>query len=527
LNQYLQHHKIIESVPLTEPVEKSDDNDSDGLHFALKDLNSIHLLLKTQLLIYKRYPDDLDELKYPSYSFLLSCLNFSSKEGSSFENDEALLKCCLLRKRRYELIRTSVNLIFNSCLVSPLNAEELIRENGLSVLDSMLNFYLKALSILTKEKEDEEVTGKVDIVMDIVVTIVHTISGVAYFESGREAIISLDTLRFCSNWKKCIDLQFLHSSALGCNLLKRYALEGIASLSKNDQLQRILVGSHVTWSLLSSMLKYDPSLDTSPYMTDEFERNISKTEENFQAFLATRALGMLCGVIQKDDLETNSNGVLCNAMKHILTQPLARMLSNSQSEELLQTLNLNIASSLRLWDGSMREELMSFVNKMETKYQNLEYQDSKDALADCSNFEYSNLSNEVNIGGVYIRIFNNMDIREAVRDLPNISHFARSLVEFIGRSIEKSATSKLVNIESDIRDENDIQMEEENHWFRFSDDRFVMAVRSVLHLVELDGVVDDVMCEHEVIKILFHLLDLPSDNEVMLVCFIEQHSMSI
>ena len=192
------------------------------------------------------------------------------------------------------------------------------------------------------------------------------------------------------------------------------------------------------------------------------------------------------------------------------------MLSNRQSEELLQTLNLNVASALRLWDGSMREELMGFVNKMETKYQNLEYQDSKDALADCSNFEYSNLSNEVNIGGVYIRIFNNMDIREAVRDLPNISHFARSLVEFIGRSIEKSATSKLVNIESDIRDENDIQMEEENHWFRFSDDRFVMAVRSVLHLVELDGVVDDVMCEHEVIKILFHLLDLPSDNEVII-----------
>jgi hypothetical protein len=82
------------------------------------------------------------------------------------------------------------------------------------------------------------------------------------------------------------------------------------------------------------------------------------------------------------------------------------MLSNSQSEELLRTLNLNVESPIRLWDEGMRQELVSFVEEMENTSQNHEYENVQDALAASEDFEYSNLSDEVNIGGVYIRIFN-------------------------------------------------------------------------------------------------------------------------
>ncbi len=493
-----------------EKEDHQDQEDADGLLFCSCDLNSVHLLLKTQLLICKRYPDDLSHYKYPSYELLLSCLSTPLIEQSSTEKE--ILDSCLLKKNRYELVRTAIYLIFNTCLVSPLNAEALVRENGLSFLDYILNFYIKALHILTDEKLgfNEEQSKKCDMIMEIIVNIVHTISGISYFESGRIAILSLkDPQRFCLNWRKCLDLQFLHQTCLGCNMLKRYALEGVASMSKNEQLQKMLIGCHITWPILNSMLGYDPSFATSQLMTEVFESTISKAEQNFQSFLATRALGMLCGVLQIDDLSTSSNGTLCNAMKKVFTQPLARMLSNSESEELLQTLNLTVSSPLRLWDDSMRSELALFVKEMGIKYQDQGYQDAKDALADCNYFEYSNLSNEVNIGGVYIRIFNQMDIGDAIRDLPNRSHFAKSLVEFIGRSIKCS-------IESDQEDEHEIPMDKDNHWLHISDDRFIMAVRSLLHLVKVDGIVDDVMCEKDVIEVLFHLIELPRNNEVRL-----------
>lgn len=510
LHQYFQDHEKIEKTMLEKetPLE---------MHVSTRYSKSIHLLLKTQLLILKGYPDELVDYRYPSYAYLLSCLQAPSVDNDSFHREE-ILDSCLLNQERCELVRTCVDLIFNTCLVSPLNAEELVRENGLSILESILNFYIKALSIFKNDSTEEknEESQKVHVVTEIVVILVHTLSGVAYFESGRLAILALkDPKRLCLNWRKCIDLRFLRCNSLGCNMIKRYALEGIASMSRNEQLQQLLVGCHITWPILSSMLAYNPILNTSSSLSETtLESTISRDEQNFQAYLATRALGMLCGVMQQDDLSTTNNGILCTGMKQILTQPLARMLSNSQSEELLQTLNLNVTSALRLWDQTMRSELESFVKDMENRTEGEEYQDAKDALAACSSFEYSNLSDEVNIGGVYLRIFNMMDVKEVMRDLPNGSHFARSLIEFIGRCVRNSLDTE--EAERSAKDERHFTMEEDTVWFHISDNRFLMAVRSVLHLVKLDGIIDDVICEKNVIRILFALLDLPRHNEVRL-----------
>eukprot|EP00551_Chaetoceros_affinis_P011437 CAMPEP_0203680424 /NCGR_PEP_ID=MMETSP0090-20130426/39233_1 /ASSEMBLY_ACC=CAM_ASM_001088 /TAXON_ID=426623 /ORGANISM="Chaetoceros affinis, Strain CCMP159" /LENGTH=1702 /DNA_ID=CAMNT_0050548483 /DNA_START=284 /DNA_END=5392 /DNA_ORIENTATION=+ len=487
------------------PVE---DDDVKGLDISCSEIQTIHLLMKTQLIICKRYPDELGEYKYPSYQLLLSCLNFPSITETNL-NREDIIDSCLLRENRWNFVRTTVDLIFNTCLVSPLNAEELIRENGVTFLASILNFYIQTLSLVESDLSENE-SIRYSAITEIIIHIVHTISGIVYFESGRSAILMLkDPHRFCLNWRRCIDLKFLQQNLLGCNMLKRYALEGLASMTKNEELQNILLGCHITWPLLSSMLVYDPSLEISPNVNEKFETTISQAEMNFQAFLATRALGMLCGMMT-DELSTRVNGIACNAMKKMLTQPLARMLSNNQNSELLETLNLSVENPLRLWDESMREELATFVNKMVLTYQNKEFQDVKSALEVCNNFEYSNLSNEVNIGGVYIHIFNKMDIREAIRNLPDSSHFARSLLQFVGRSIQKSTQSTDKN-NSD--DDLNVTMEEENHWFSISDNRFIMAVRSILHLVQLDGVVDDVICERGGIQVLLSLLDLPLHNE--------------
>ena len=510
LDDYFKHHQEIEKLPFEEIEVPNDDCDIFGME--LEHQQSISLLLKAQLMICKRYPNDLEHYKYPSYILLLSCLNITCIEDLELDS-QSILQSPLLQENRCNLIRTSVELIFNTCLVSPQNADELVKEQGLIVLDSMLHIYITALHILTNldSKVVESKRQTIIIITEILIHIVHTISGMSYFDSVRSAILSLDNpQRLCQNWRKCVDLRFLGFAPIGCNMLKRYALEGIASFSKNAELQKMLVGAHIIWPLLNSMLGYDPTLATSHMVSEEFTDVLSPPEINFQAFLATRAIGMLCGVMNIDDLSTPNNGILCSAMKKLLTPPLAKMLSNSQSGDLLQTLNLNVASAVRLWDENMRAELDSFVKNNDHATQEQYCQNEEEALIMCDDFEYSNLSNEVNIGGVYIRIFNKMEIRNAIRDLTDVSYFADSLLDFVGRSIQNSDVSKSY---PDNRIIN-VDMDQDTHWLSVSDSRFFMAVRSILHLVQLDGIVDDIMCQKKNVDILFCLLYLPDTNQV-------------
>ncbi len=487
------------------------EDDAIGLGIDFVQMQSVYLLLKTQLLICKRYSSELILLKYPAYGLLFSCLNFNPKNSEEHQEDTNITDLCLVRLNRLEFTRTVVDLIFNTCLVSPSNAEELVKSNGLVYLESQFDFYIEALESLAAEVRDNECIHKFNLTAEIIIHIVHTIAGVAFFDFGRSAILALKNCqRLCANWRKCLGFNFPHGQPLGINILRQYALEGIASMSKHAKLQEILIGSHVVWPLINSMLAYDPLTETTIMISEVFESSISKAESNVHAFLATRALGMLCGVM-KDDFATPQNGMLFNAMRNVLTQPFANMLSNSQSNELLMTLNLNVESPLRLWDEKMRSELRCFVHEMDEMCRSEGLQGVDEALSASRKFEYSNLSNEVNIGGVYIRIFNRMDVREAIQNLPDGSSFVIALLEFIGRSMHNSPTMQFTFDEYNFAEDS---VSVENHWFPVTDNRFTMAVLSVRQLVQLDGVVDDILCTSTGIMVLFELITIPQPNEV-------------
>ena len=514
LNSSLAKKARSDVVSLREDFTPLGQEDVQGLGITLTQMQSTYLLLKTQLLICKRYSDEMFHLKYPVYDLLLSCLKFDPTDRGSTDP----IHSSLLRVNRLEFTRTVVDLIFNTCLVSPSNAEELIKSNGVMHLEQQFNLYIGALTTFATTNADKESCTQFKLTTEIIIHILHTISGIAFFDFGREAIVSLqDCHRLCTNWRKCLDIIFVHGEPIGVNILKRYALEGIASMSKNEKLQEALVGCHIVWPLINAMLAYDPTIETPSMIQESFESSISKTEGNFHAFLATRALGMLCGVM-KDNFATPPNRTLFSAMRNVLTQPLANMLSNGQSNELLMTLNLNIASPLRLWDEKMRSELATFVQNTEDSFRGKEYQTVEEALAASTTFEYSNLSNEVNIGGVYIRIFNNMDAKEAIGGLPDRTSFINALLSFIGRCIRNSIGTSFESDEDFHDKENSI--DSENHWFPISDNRFVMSVSSVRQLVNVDGIIDDIMCTSTGILVLFELIALPLSNRVSTIFFI-------
>ncbi len=497
--QHLSHNSPTNMTSFT-------DQDVIGLDISRSKLYSTWLLMKAQLLIIKRYAEDVGKYKYPAYSMLLTCLQLP-KEEQLFQS--------LGSMRRSMFIRTATDLIFHTCLVSPLNAEELILEGGVAVLDSILDAYVKSVSV--SKKSDESLH---EVHMESLVYVVHTFSGIAFYENGRNAIELLsDPERFCTNWRKCIDLQEIGSENVhGCNLLKRYALEGLTSMSRNAKLQNMLISSGVVWNLIRCMLDYDPNLELAALESEIFELGISQLEMNYYGGVAARALGMLSGVM-RDDFATPPNQPMFDAMKRILTVPIARMLRSSDSEDILRTLNLKIETPMRLWDMDMRGELMLFITKMqEDSFENSTLSKQLEAV---NTFQFTNLSNEVNIGGVYIRIFNRMDIKQAVREIPDCGDFALCLLKFIGRSVlndkfgNETIDVGFVGSAESKRDNNSgNETDKEIESYPTTDYRFVMSVQALHLLVNTDGLIDDTVCESHVPGVLMSLLSIPAENEV-------------
>lgn len=91
-----------------------------------------------------------------------------------------------------------------------MNAEALVAENGVPVLASLIDFYVRvALSIKDSTSESSEANGSRvsdDNVADILAHCLHTLAGVAHYETGRDAIKTLSELtKLVVNWKQCID----------------------------------------------------------------------------------------------------------------------------------------------------------------------------------------------------------------------------------------------------------------------------------------------------------------------------------
>ncbi len=166
--------------------------------------------------------------------------------------------------KRAQFVRDAVALVFRTCLVSPLNAEELVAEFGVVILESLLDFYIHAASCLDVTTAPGLQGASDTTISEIISTLVHTIAGIAYYESGRAAILSLpECSRFCINWRRCLDGRYLGSrmKQVGDSLIKKFALEGVVNMSKNRDLQDNLVGAGLVWPLGRLLLGYDPTLE--------------------------------------------------------------------------------------------------------------------------------------------------------------------------------------------------------------------------------------------------------------------------
>jgi hypothetical protein len=495
---------------------------AEGFSGGASQMETLQLLIKTQILICRRFEAEIGKYKYPSYQLLLLCLKLPDSclsARSKIDQAELIFSTSYFTERRALFVKDCLELVFRSCLVSPLNADELVSESGITILYSVFDFFLHAGNML--EKRTGDTLGKVsdEIVHEILSIVVHTIAGVAYYKSGRHAIESLPNLsEFCINWRRCIDGKYLSkTNRANDSSLKKFAVEGIANMARSAVLQKELVGSGIIWPLGKFLLGYDPTLDESSILRDGLEDDIgiSQASSNTLARLSARALGMVSGSLQDPQLLTPRNPELQAAMNIILTSPIAVLLRNKRTSEILRVLNTNIESPNKIWNIQMRSELTKLLSSMEKKRPEGEVQSIGAELEGISEFRYSSLKNELQIGGIYVRVFNKIGVEKGnLRDVNNPGHFAKELVSYIARCI--NAYDNLpegwieLNI-STINTKGDLVPDTLLDTVSITDRRFIMVMSALRILIRADSHIDDAVY---VPSVLLSFLELPQDSEV-------------
>jgi hypothetical protein len=217
-----------------------------------------------------------------------------------------------------------------------------------------------------ERKGDGPTAHELDVeIRSILTFLVRTLAGVAFFENGRNAVKSLGTSDpFVLSLRRWMD-DSLHRNSGATDedtRMKRFTLECFVNLSKDAALQTQIIGSGAVWPLLKSALSYDPTLEAALVpATDEDDLGVSVASTNTVARQAVRVLGMLSGAIQDSPV----NEPFATALNSLLTPPIAMMLRNRRTDEILKVLNSNVELADIIWSSEMRKQLQNYVNKKE------------------------------------------------------------------------------------------------------------------------------------------------------------------
>ena len=479
---------------------------TEGLTGGLNRMKTMHLLIRTQLLIYRRFENVVSQVKYPSYSVLLECLKLpASCEVMANEMDtDGLLASCFVREERAELIRHGVELIYRTCLVSPLNADELVSQGGVQILAQLLRVTTRTLEALSGLGERAPLSRAS--YLATTEHIVRTLGGVAFYERGRDCISSLaDISGLLIDWKLCVDGSVANAAGVQDNSVRLYALEGIVNLAKVESLQMGLVEGGILWPLLRLLLCFDPTVEASQASDDKADFSIHSM--NLLANAAVRALGAISGLLP----ESPRNEALTNALDALLTQPMAKLLRNSRTEETLRIFNTNVEEPYLIWNVAMRQELEQFVNEIEKSHSPYDLRDVDEELSRARSFRFQALKEEFVVGGVYIRVFL-VKGKEALAKIDNIWQFSESLLAFLARLLnESNLLSEWGKIPMQGIDKKACEMGTEPSG-DIAGKEFSMSLNAIRMLVKISS--DDSLAETSLfVSTILALLEVPLESE--------------
>ncbi|KAL6642638.1 hypothetical protein ACP70R_020819 [Stipagrostis hirtigluma subsp. patula] len=371
------------------------------------------LLLKAQCILYKRYGHVLEPFKYAGYPMLLNAVTVDKDDSNFLSSDRAPL-----------LIAAS-ELIWLTCASSSLNGEELIRDGGIPLLATLLS---RCMCIVQPTTPANEPAAR------IVTNIMHTFSVLSQFESGRVEILKFGGL--VEDIVHCTELEFVPSAVDA-------ALQTAANVSVSSELQNALLAAGFLWYVLPLLLQYDSTAEENETSEAHGVGARVQIAKNQHAVRATQALSRLCG-LSSDGISSPSNQPAYNALKALLTPKLADMLRNHPPKELLSNLNSNLESPEIIWNSSTRGELLKFVDQQRAN----PGPDGSYDLTESQSFAYEALSKELNVGNVYLRVYNNQPDFE----ITDQEEFCIALLKFIAELVQKWNS---INLEDNMMHQHD------------------------------------------------------------------------
>lgn len=349
---------------------------SDKVDDGAPDPMRIWLLLKAQSILFKYYGDSMRSYKYAGYSLLLILIAREIEDKDGFNKDVCLLD-------------PAVELCYYTVDNAPLNADELLEEGGLELMSTVLN---RCMELVTPGSTDQDVKARV-------------------------AMNALKTFRVSGRFQDCLARIFtmpavpVHATrAIAFEKapgLARSGIEAAIAFCGHDNMQKIITENGAVWHLLLYIFKYDYTLEESGVEINE--ENHTQLFANRAAKAAFKCLCALAGFHPNpDDVITRENVHVIALLTTLLTPHVVRVMQyNANSEPMvLKALNSNSETPLFLWNNTCRAELRDFVGHRSELYRDRAGGGAELPPMNTEGFEYSALSQELIVGGVFIRIYN-------------------------------------------------------------------------------------------------------------------------
>lgn len=373
-------------------------------------VENIVLLIRSQTILYRRYPEVLEPYKYSGYPMLIKTIKAETEDENLFSSSVGILEAAC------ELCAYTIK-------CSALNAEELRREGGLAVLFAALT---RVIAVVSKETSDNDFGAKV------CSHILHSYAGAAGFEESRKLLAEMGELY--RDISRCLWVQ-------GAATLTASAIDCVCAMAVDSTLQDLLLKAGVSWHLLSYLFNYDFTLDESNVEVNEKTHN--QEFFNRHAKLAIRALSRLGGYRQGHPDETPENINLKNALTTLITLFLCEKLQEESPLAVLKFLNSNSETPYLIWDNGTRAELTKYVeDQQESVIRTGEHDETLGAT-----FVYTAHKDELVLAGVFVRIYN----QQPTYQLRNPKQFARACLDFIGTQAQYLVSAETIDVNQEVK----------------------------------------------------------------------------
>lgn len=333
------------------------------------DPRNILLVIRTQSILFSRYKDVLAPYKFSGYPMLIKTIQFEADDEQLFSKETSLLAA-------------AAELTYHTINCSALNAEELRREKGLEVLQGAYN---RCVSVLNSSSKPN------DVAVQVCANIARCYTAAASFPMCREKLIEM------SHFIKDLCHTLYFKSLLRVCLV---GVECVSALAIDQILQMNLLQAGILWHLLPFLFSYDYTLD---------EGGVSKCEDSNQQELSNRlakmalyACGRLAGAYTEESRATPVNAVIQGVLQKLLTPYITSLIPSVTSEEVLKILTSNVETPYLIWDNGTRTQLIDFLTTNQQAHVRTGESDPEYGAA----FEFDAHKDELVIGGVFIRIYN-------------------------------------------------------------------------------------------------------------------------